>query len=296
MAVERRGDVRVLAGTPATAKVTFYQAGVIADPGVVTVSGTRLNGESFTPAASPAGTGASARTVTLSATELADLDTITLTWTSPMLGAVTTRVVVEGDQLFSIAEARAFDVGATGGKVLESATTYPDDLIAEARSRIAEAFEHICEVAFTPQARMAVLDGGLPCTLILPDLRVLSVEAVHVRDGSSWQPVDLDDLDLDGGPGILHRVRGEWPAARRSIRVHYIHGYERVPEDIRRAALILCRTELVASNVSDRTTSMSNDAGTFRLATAGMTKGSWFGVPLVDSVLQRYVERVPRVG
>lgn len=299
MVVERRGDLRVLAGTPAEAEVTFYQGGMVADPGTVTLSARRADGDVFTPAASVAGSGAAPRTLALSIAETSQIDVIDLTWTSESLGALTTRVETVGDRIFTIDELRAFGgdrIEAAQG--LHNAARYPVAAIEDARRRVEDGFEEICEVAFFPRLKIATLSGDGSCSIFLPGLRTTEVRFVQVRSGSAWTDFTEDELaDLDLSLwGELSRYSGTWARGRRNVRVGFVHGYERVPEEIRRAGLILARTQLIESNVSDRNMSVSSEDGTFRLATAGVTRGSWYGLPLVDSVLARYREHVPAVG
>ena len=69
-----------------------------------------------------------------------------------------------------------------------------------------------------------------------------------------------------------------------------------MPAEIRLAALRLLREQLVRSPLDDRATSQAGEFGTFALATAGRN-GSYFGLPLVDEVLNRYrAERLPVVA
>ena len=57
----------------------------------------------------------------------------------------------------------------------------------------------------------------------------------------------------------------------------------------------LLREQLVKSPLDDRATSQAGEFGTFALATAGRN-GSYFGLPLVDEILNRYRERLPVVA
>ena len=98
-----------------------------------------------------------------------------------------------------------------------------------------------------------------------------------------------------------HCVR-EYPRFKKNyrpsltVRVGYEYGYVYPPEPIREAALIATVLALKPSDVGDRTTSISSEAGTFRLATPGYGRNSWFGIPRVDSVLTDYVENVTGIA
>lgn len=300
MVVERRGDLRVLAGTPVEASVTFYQGGVVADPGEdVTVQVRRADGTIFTPDAPVAGTEDAPRTVALSKEETAEIDLLTLRWTSQALGTLTTTVEVVGDRIFTIAELRAFGNDRDGrSRALDNAERYSDAVIDDTRRLVEDGFEEICQVAFIPRFKVSMVDAATAGCILLPAMRTSSVRFVQVRENGTWMDLsneEIDDLDLTPW-GELTRWSGNWPRGRRNIRVGYIHGWDRPPEEIRRAGMILARTQLIEGNVSDRAMGFSDEAGSYRLATAGVTRGSWYGLPLVDSVLQRYCERVPGVG
>jgi hypothetical protein len=67
-----------------------------------------------------------------------------------------------------------------------------------------------------------------------------------------------------------------WTVGRRNVIVGYEHGLDRPPERIKRGGLLLLKRWLVEGPVDDRTTSMSNDDGTFswrRRAGAGASSG-----------------------
>lgn len=296
MSIERRGDARILARTPATVSVEFHQAGAIADPGEVTATITRADGSVLVPVAPVEGETAAARTLELSASETADVDLLLIDWESDDLGTVRTRVEIVGDQLFTVREARAFD----GGK-LSDPTKFQTAAIEATRARIEDAFAEICGVSFIPRLRIAVLGGQRSCTLVLPDLKVTELRSVETRSGTDWTAFTSDELEavlLDPAGVLVRDSYQVWPWGNRNVRVSYVHGFETVPMDVRRAGLILARYELVESNLSDRATSFSDESGTYRIATAGLTRGSWFGLPLVDSVLQRpgYMHRTPGIA
>lgn len=190
--------------------------------------------------------------------------------------------------LFEIAEARSFDKGQ-----LASEAKYPDAVISEAEAGIREAFAQICGVSFVPVDVTAVLDGNGLVTLVLPDQQVTAVTAVSVS-GTALTSDELAALVVDTA-GLVTRPDGAvWACGARNISVSYTAGYASVPYEIKRAALILCVNQLRPTDLGDRTMSISSEAGTFRLATAGMGRDTWYGLPLVDSVLARY--RVARVG
>lgn len=303
----------VLRGTGDSVAATFYADGEVADPDTVTVDIARADGTILATGRTTAGADDAPRTVVLTPTETADLDILTLTWHTEIstvaMDFVTTAEIV-GAHLFTIAEARTFDKAQ-----LTNPTKYPEAAIEEARARIGDAFARICGVDFVPRYRRVVLDGSYdqggygwntdpllnwPAGqgILLPSTRVSAVRAVETRvaGAATWAAFDADDLaDVVLLPeGVIYReTRGGWPWGQRNVRVGYEAGYSQPPPDIKRAALILLIDQLVTKDISERALSQTTEFGTFRIATAG-ERGSYFGLPLVDSVLDLYVrQRVP---
>lgn len=194
--------------------------------------------------------------------------------------------------LFSIAEARAFRY--QGQAQLASVTDYPDALIAATAVRIGADFAQICGVAFEPTEAEVELDGPGCDLLLLPDPRVSSVDAIARWDGTAWAPV-TSAYRLTLG-GLLLTGAASWTRGAASIRVTYTHGYDEPPPQVKLAALILAVNDLVGSNISDRATQQTNEYGAFNLSVPGWREGQWYGLPPVDSALQRYCEHTPRVG
>lgn len=305
----------VLRGTGDSVAATFYADGEVADPGTVTVDIARADGTVLDTGRATAGATTDPRTVVLTPSETAVLDILTLTWHTTIatvaMDFVTTAEIV-GAHLFTVAEARAFDKGQ-----LTNPTKYPEAAIEQARARIGDAFARICGVDFVPRYRRATLDGQVPQSqwgygwasdpflqlpltngLLLPGPRVTALRSVETRviGQASWVALEGDDLaDVILLPeGVIYReTRGIWPYGRQNVRVAYEAGYAQPPADIKRAALILLVDQLVTKDISERALSQTTEFGTFRIATAG-ERGSYFGLPLVDSVLDLYArERVP---
>ena len=218
-------------------------------------------------------------------------------WTFTAGGAVeaaTTYHRIVGDVLFTLGDARAFDGGALG-----STTGYPDAAILAARDRIAEAFAEICGTSFGASYARDLVDGDGSESIRVPQCRVLTVRAVRTRSAGVWTPfsaAELTDLIVYPTSLLYRETLGTFPAGRRNVEVECEHGLQPVPAEIRLAALRLLRDQLVKSPLDDRATSQAGEFGTFSLATAGRN-GSYFGLPLVDEVLNRYrAERLPVVA
>lgn len=305
---------RILRGTGDTIAATFSLDGAATDPGTVTVDFVTVDGTLDVTGASAAGTGTDERAVTLTPAQTAQLDILALTWHATIGGVAmdfATAAEIVGGHLFTVAEARAF-----GRQELASAAKYPTSAIVAARARIADAFEAICGVGFAPRYRRATIDGACDTApwgystdpfalalgggggLALPDVRATAVRSVETRAAgtATWTAFTEDELAgvILTPEGTLYRESGgAWPPGRQNIRVGYEAGYATPPEDIRRAALILLVDQLVAKDLTNRALSQTTELGTFRIATAG-ERGSWFGLPMVDSVLDLYArQRVP---
>jgi len=299
--IERSADAtHILRATPATISVTFYGGSDTdtdtADPGVVTATITAANGTEVVTNAATQGAGAAARMLDLTATETANVDLWDVAWTSPTLGTVTTQVEIVGALLFTIPEARAFDKGQLG-----DSTKYPDAALASTRARILDEFERICRMAFVPRYRRLILDGEGGRQLRLWDTRVTKIREAGLRYRGQVTPTplttaELADLTLDYGGVVTRDSLGWWWPGDNNITIAYEYGYAQPPQAIRRAALILAVNQLKPTDLGDRTMSISSEAGTFRLATAGMGQGNWFGLPLVDSVLDQYRDPLFEVG
>jgi len=187
--------------------------------------------------------------------------------------------------LFTVAEARQFDK-----RQIADEAKYPDAAIAAARDGLAARFARICGVAFEPTGATATVDGARDGATLLPHPLVTAITAVERWDGASWVALAADRPDTLRIDGYRLVWPGGWPYRGRTVRLTYTHGYDPTPHDIARAALIATVNELVSTDISERATSWSDPtgAGTFRLATAGMGRASWFGLPLVDAVLAEY--------
>lgn len=292
--IERQGGQRILAGTPATLRVTFSEDGSAANPGACTVSIARLDGSLVTPepVSAEVDTGYEV-TYDLAAAHTADLDVLTVTWVSDNLGTVVTTAEIVGAHLFTVTEARAFDNAA-----LSDPTQFPTAAIEEARSRIEDAFEEICGVSFVPRLGRVDLSGNGSLLLMLP-LDAYAIRSVETRSGGVWTAFssdELDDLILEPWGGLTRERRGVWPRGTRNVRVTYEHGYAQVPLEIKRAGLTLLKAQLRGSDLDPRATSFSDGLGTYRLVTEGLTRGAWFSIPEVNAILARYERKVPVVG
>lgn len=189
--------------------------------------------------------------------------------------------------LFTEAEARAFN-----GGTIANASSYSLSDISAAEARIRAQFTDICGVYFVPTSTSEYLDGDGGATIMVSERHVTAVTACieyssDLTVSETFDATDLSNLAIYEEGIITRRQGGTFIWGHKNIYITYTHGYATVPADIKRAALIVCLNELTFSNVSDRTTSFSDGAMTFQLATAGRAN-QFYGLPMVDSVLARY--------
>jgi hypothetical protein len=302
MTLDRVGSADILRGTAGVLEVVLSVDGVPTDPDpspgpqvtVVDAAGTVV----VTPALAIAVGGGSGRLRFIvtpdKTTQVAEW---LASWTFTQGGvqqSVTTSHRVVADVLFTLGEARSYDGGA-----LANSATYSDAAVLAARDRIAEAFAEICGTAFGARYARDIVDGAGSESIRVGNGRALAVRNIRTRTAGTWTAFTAAELaDLIAYPtSLLYRnTLGTFPAGRRNVEVEYEHGVQPVPAEIRLAALRLLREQLVKSPLDDRATSQAGEFGTFSLATAGRN-GSYFGLPLVDEVLNRYrAERLPVVA
>lgn len=294
-------DERILQGTSSNLEVTWHVDGTPTDPdGQDTTLGiTRADGTVLTaPGTAATRTGEGVYRHPLA--PQAELDELTVTWTAEFAGVqqqLRSRVEIIGGNLFTEAQARAFR--PRGQATLADADRYPDAAIVAERDRLTDDIEgeHICGVAMVPRYARRHLTGTGTDVLLLPHVLVQRVLSVTLTPpGASPTVLDEADWILDGTTGELQRASGTWPTGRRAVTVAYVHGHERTPGPVQRAALHVAFSRLVGSSIDERATSMSDELGTFQLATAGRGEFQPYGIPQADSVLRRYRLTVPGVA
>jgi hypothetical protein len=222
---------------------------------------------------------------TLSPTDTALLDTLTLDWTVTFDDVEqTARTVVEvvGGFLFSVAEARALPP-------LNNTATYSTDRILEYRTLAEQTIEDLCERAFVPRYRQETLDGSGTNGLMLsrPDLR--SIRSVATTSAGVSTPYSVDDIALLAlnPSGIVHSYGATWASGYSNITVGYEHGTDHPPARIKQAALLLARSWLVKGPIDDRATGQVVGDVSFGLVVPGRN-GSYTGLPEVDAAIDQY--------
>lgn len=254
--------------------MVFAVDGVTVNPGTVTVTVTSDSGTVLYTDVATGGSGAAARTYVLETTDTADLDILTLVWTSPTYGDLTTYVEIVGGYYFTIAEARAL-------KALEDAAKYPVAAIVAMRALVEEALEDACGVAFVPRYCRELLSGNGMSTVLLRNPRVTRILDVTL-DGD-----DVSAVSAVLAPTGQVYLSAGWTSGFNNYSVRYEHGHPYPPAEARQAALVLAKNWLVNGPIDDRTMAFSTEDGTFSLSTPGV-RGARFGIPVVDSFVQAY--------
>lgn len=287
---------RVLVGNDATTRTTFYSGDTPADAtGDVTVTVTRDDG---TVLAGGTATNASTGVYEFDladATHTSRLDVLTVTWAGLIAGSTqvkTTQVEVVGGFYVELGEIRSLPKLGDSGK-------FPLEALEDARNWFETLAEEHCGVAFVPRYARDLVDGNDRYELLLNRLYPRSLIGVTV-DGvttstTGWQLYPSGRLSRD------HLGSFAVPTSTtigRNIAVSYTHGYDRPPADLRDVALLAIRDKLLADREgreAGRVLSQTNEfGGTTRFALPGSDRPT--GIPDVDTVLNRYVERVPVIG
>jgi len=163
-------------------------------------------------------------------------------------------------------------------------------VIVDGREQVEGEIEDAAGVAFVPRGYRAVLDGNGRTSLFLPHNRITRLVSLKVGDDT----VDVADAYLYGSEGRLALQVGSFGTGNLTVQALYEHGYAQPPARIKRAALILLKDRVVASNIEDRALSHTDEAGTIALSVAGAN--GIFGIPEVDAAVEQYSELAPRVG
>lgn len=230
------------------------------------------------------------------AATLPKFDTYSLVWSGLVDAEVqewATDVEIVGGHHFELSELRKKD------RAFQNATKYPAEALKEAREWAEDKIEgpKAAQRAFVPRGRRAVLDGSGPdyaqgyaplvysndyTGLKVPDFDVRELYSVTIN-GVALTAEELAEISIDDN--WLYRAGG-WPSGSANIRLHYAYGLDRAPRDIRRAALILAREDLVESDIPGRATATSAGDQTFRITIAG--RDGVTGLPEVDAAISQW--------
>lgn len=284
-----------LVDTQCVMRISWEPQGTATDVGTVVVTVTRGDGTTLVTDAATTNNADGTYDYTLTPANNSQVDRLRFDWKrSSNNEIVTTYEDIVGGFLFTESEARAFD-----DQVLADAATYTDQDIIEARDRATTIFEDYCHRSFVP--RFGRVKAATP--RYTPRELALQ-ESIRLEGGAGyWHDLIevLSATDAAGsvttsnivvGAQTLYRTDNAWSGNVGGgnpwpVVVNYSYGLSRPPADIRHAALILARYELVVKDVSDRMISFADpNVGTVRLSTPGRDYPT--GIPVVDEILNRH--------
>jgi hypothetical protein len=297
------GEVtRVARTAPATLPHTFVVGETATDPtgSTATVVATDPAGGSVTVgAATRTGVGAFAATMAGQAA----LTRLSIAWTGTFSGSAVTEVdyvEVAGGFYFNLAVARASD------DILADTEKYTTADLELRRRQVEDECEMICDRAFVPRYRRAVLSGTGTSDILMTDdawaresrsagdIRLIRSASIAPQVGQTSVPLTAGQLAAltITSDGMLRRVDGTiWDEGVQNVAIEYEYGLDSPPSDLVDAALLRLRSRLTASRsgVPDRASSFTAaDGGTYRIDLPGAWKT---GIPTVDAAYSRYSRR-----
>lgn len=193
---------------------------------------------------------------------------------------------------FELVGAHYFTISALRNerkKELSDAARFPDDDLRDRRTEAEQFLEDRINCAFVPRGRRETLRGHGRTNLVLRKTYREVREVVSCTvDGTA---IDVADLVVQPY-GVIEREAG-WDAGA-VIEIHYTHGSDEPPADVRSAALIYAADRALPSNLPARATAQTIGDQTFRITVAGRDGDS--GIPFVDSVIKHHSDDKPAVG
>lgn len=216
--------------------------------------------------------------VTLTASECATLDVLTVTWLDGAVVRATTNHRIVGGFLF-----RPDELAAMSGM-----SSIAPAQILQARDWITDLIEDATGVSWCPSYDIETFDVAHPSTVrVLAKHPLRSLRSLTVGDNDTV--VDVADVDIEASIGRLSDVTfwGQCTAG-------FEHGFDAPPADLRAAALESARDHVLrkSSGLSDRTRAVTNDLGvTQQFSYAG--KNHPTGIDSVDAVIVAHDRRGP---
>lgn len=293
---------RVAKSAPATLTHTFVVDETPTDAAAgVTVTITDANGTAVVTAAATVHGATGVYTYAMAGQAL--LARYSVAWTGTFSGSVVTEtdyVEIVGGFFFNLADARGSDSSLT------DTVKFPIASLKSTRQEVEDEVEMICDRAFVPRYRRAVLDGsGSPDVLLTDfkwaaegrsaaDVRTIRSATVAPLVGQTFVALTAGQLAALAvtADGMLRRVDGAiWTEGVQNVIVEYEYGLPAPASELVRAALVRLRDRLSIplTGISERASSFTAvDGGTYRLDMPGAFKT---GLPMVDAVYSRYSRR-----
>lgn len=275
--------LRVLRTAKATIQKTFYLDEVATGAtGSVGVAITRLDGTAVESGNAGGPDASNVYTYTYGGRDV--LDELVVTWTATVGGDAIVLdqdlIQVVGGFYFSIAEGRAED------SALSNATKFPLATLLNRRIEAEDRCEEICEQAWVPRFRRAMVNGTGSTALMMPDPLIRSIRAVTVS-GTVFSPAQVAAIGFSDS-GMIYLSQG-WipgvPTGLKNITIEYEHGRDRPTPGIRHAALLHFKSLCLEgrSNLPDRAErAVTVDAQGGSVVYGSPTPGKT-GIPTVDA-------------
>jgi hypothetical protein len=276
---------RILQNTPGTLQQQWYEDGEPVDPGTVTVGITRADGtELVASGTATAGSGANPRAYSLTASQTALLDTLTVTWTSTTKGTLVSVLEVVGGFVFTVAEARAMK--PFSDTLNDGTYRISTDQIIATRIEVERALEHELGFAMVPRYEIETFDGDSGNALMLRWPYVRAVRAATVT-GSALDAGALASLSMSV-TGRVYYPSG-WASGQQNVVIGYEHGLGVPPAGGKQVALALLKRWLAGAPADDRATTMSTNEQTTTFYVPGASEP--FDVPAANRFVQSHCLR-----
>lgn len=279
-------DQQIVAGVASTIEWTYLDEngeGATPSPaptiGITRAAGTTLVTAGTATTADSSTTGR--YTYTLSATNAATLDMLTVSWSISGTVVATTQVEIVGGFLFTVKEARD-----SHSKLVDS-SKYPTADIVKYRMITDAELTWICDRAFTPRFRRLTLDGTGTGTLPLPSNDLRTVTAVSVG-GTAYTSDEIADLKVYEHRRVDQVWGSVWDFDQENVVIAYTFGLDRPFPDLKEAALERFRELLWAKTTGiprNATSIQDGNGATIPLKPPGDFET---GNRMVDSVYRRY--------
>ena len=284
---------------PTTITWTWGVNGTATDVGAVTVTITDGNGTAVATDASTTNNTDGTYTYVLAVQP--DVTELAFAWTdgtSTQYG----RIPVVGGWLFTEAQARAFDLATLG-----SETTYPDKDIASMRQQITADLETWTRRSWVPKYCRYELPGTGTYTIDLRDAYTRLADGTQLQTPGAERDINKIVTATASGTtitpsnikilrGKLLRTDAAWTNPTRSDPLNVIieaeYGREPHTDGSDRIGMLLLRDRLVASNISDRASSFSDELGNYQFVTPGV-RGAVSNIPEVNRWVMDHTMNLP---
>ena len=262
---------------PTTVTWTWYVNGDKTDVGSVTVTITDGNGTAVATAAST--TNNADGTYTYSLAVQTNTTILKFEWTDGTSTQIDTMTVV-GGWLYTENAARAFDDSA-----LTSASKYPDKDIAAIRQQVTADLATWTHRAWVPRYCRVELPGNGRYGLPLADAYLRLSDGTPLRASGFLADIrNIISVTVGGVTvttsnvkiiaGELLRTDATWTqpttADPLNVVIEYEYGVDPMTDGSDRIGLLLTRDRLIASNISDRASSFSDEVGSYQFVTPGV--------------------------